>query len=165
MPRALVPTLSTIVVMGWAVLAAQLSPRSSTKAVIADVAWIAGTWIAGDGGVSSEERWTSPAGGTMLAVSRSVQGDRLVAFEYLRIVEQAGTRLHRAAKRPATSRVHADTSRARARRVRESRARFSEGHPIREAQGRYPRSHGQRRGRRETAVVRLPQAEVDRWIL
>ena len=91
MPRSLVPTLSIVVVMGWAALAAQSSPRTSPKAVIADVAWIAGTWIGGDGGVSSEERWTSPAGGAMLAVSRTVQGDRLVAFEYLRIVEQAGT--------------------------------------------------------------------------
>ena len=91
MPRSLVPTLSIIVIMGWAVLAAQLSPRTSPKAVIADVAWIAGTWIGGDSGVSSEERWTSPAGGAMLAVSRTVKGDRLVAFEYLRIVEQAGT--------------------------------------------------------------------------
>jgi len=99
MPRALVPALYITVVIGSVALPAQQSPRASTDAVIADVAWIAGTWVGGDGGVSRgvsrgvsiEERWTSPAGGTMLAVSRTLNGDRLVAFEYLRIVEQGGT--------------------------------------------------------------------------
>lgn len=37
-----------------------------------------------------EERWTDAAGGAMLAVSRTLKGDRLVAFEFLRIVERAG---------------------------------------------------------------------------
>src|SRR5439155_18911312 len=37
-----------------------------------------------------EERWTPPAGGAMLAVSRTLKGDRMVAFEFLRIVERNG---------------------------------------------------------------------------
>jgi len=42
------------------------------------------------GDVVVEERWTSPAGGAMLAVSRTVKGARMAAFEFLRIVERNG---------------------------------------------------------------------------
>jgi hypothetical protein len=56
------------------------------KATIADVAWLVGAW----GGGSTEERWTPTKGGAMLGVSRTVKGDRMVAFEYLRIVERDG---------------------------------------------------------------------------
>jgi len=44
---------------------------------------MAGTWSGGAGGATFEERWTPPAGGAMLAVSRSLKGDRMVAFEFL----------------------------------------------------------------------------------
>jgi hypothetical protein len=60
------------------------------RASIAQVAWIAGLWTGRDGGISFEERWTPPAGGAMLAVSRTLKGDRMVAFEFLRIVERDG---------------------------------------------------------------------------
>jgi Domain of unknown function (DUF6265) len=60
-------------------------------ATVAQLAWLAGTWSGGDGPVSFEERWTPPAGGAMLAVSRTLKGDRMVSFEFLRIVERAGS--------------------------------------------------------------------------
>jgi uncharacterized protein DUF6265 len=61
------------------------------RASIAHVGWIAGGWTGeGKGGVTFEERWTPPAGGAMLAVSRTLKGDRMVAFEFLRIVERDG---------------------------------------------------------------------------
>ncbi len=62
------------------------------KAVIADVAWIAGAWVGTrSSGSSIEERWSPPLGGAMLAVSRTVNtGGKMVAFEYLRIVERDG---------------------------------------------------------------------------
>jgi hypothetical protein len=71
-------------------LVAQDKPRP--RASIAQVGWIAGTWAGGPGapGVTFEERWTPPAGGAMLAVSRTLRGDRMVAFEFLRIVERDG---------------------------------------------------------------------------
>ena len=56
---------------------------------VAQLAWLAGTWSGGDGPVSVEERWTLPAGGAMLAVSRTIKGDRMVAFEFLRISSSA----------------------------------------------------------------------------
>jgi len=71
-------------------LAEQAAPRASIK----DVSWIEGAWVSTSGARTVEERWTPPAGGTMLAVSRTVSGDRLVEFEYLRIVERDGGLLY-----------------------------------------------------------------------
>jgi Domain of unknown function (DUF6265) len=64
------------------------------KASITDVAWIAGAWTGSAGPVTLEERWTPPAGGAMLAVSRTIKDSRMVAFEFLRIVERNGTLLY-----------------------------------------------------------------------
>lgn len=62
------------------------------KAVIADLGWMAGAWVGTrSSGSSIEERWSPPLGGAMLAVSRTVNtSGRMVAFEYLRIVEREG---------------------------------------------------------------------------
>lgn len=62
------------------------------KSVIADVAWITGAWVGTrSSGSSIEERWSPPLGGAMLAVSRTVNASgKMVAFEYLRIVEREG---------------------------------------------------------------------------
>ena len=60
------------------------------RASIAQVAWLAGSWSGDAGTAKVEERWTPPAGGAMLAVSRTVKGDRMTAFEFLRIVEKDG---------------------------------------------------------------------------
>jgi len=74
------------------------------RGTVAQLAWLAGTWRGGDGPVSFEERWTPPAGGAMLAVSRTLKGDRMVAFEFLRIVERDGALIYIAQPngRPAT---------------------------------------------------------------
>jgi len=66
---------------------AQAAPR---RATIAEVAWLAGTWVRVDGTRTVEERWTTPAGGAMLAVSRTIADGRLSEFEFLRIVERDG---------------------------------------------------------------------------
>jgi len=59
---------------------------------VADVAWIAGAWVGTrSSGSTIEERWSPPLGGAMLAVSRTVNtSGKMVAFEYLRIVEREG---------------------------------------------------------------------------
>ena len=61
------------------------------RASISQLTWLAGAWA---GGGTVEERWTPPAGGAMLAVSRTIKGDRMVAFEFLRIVERDGTLIY-----------------------------------------------------------------------
>jgi hypothetical protein len=62
------------------------------KAVIGDMAWLAGAWVGTrSSGSSIEERWSPPLGGAMLAVSRTVNtSGKMNAFEYLRIVERDG---------------------------------------------------------------------------
>jgi hypothetical protein len=66
----------------------------AARATIAQLAWLAGTWNGADGPIAFQERWTTPAGGAMLAVSRTLKGDRMVAFEFLRIVERDGTLIY-----------------------------------------------------------------------
>ncbi|MBL9149382.1 MAG: hypothetical protein JNM94_11875 [Phycisphaerae bacterium] len=62
------------------------------KAVIGDAGWLAGPWVGTrSSGSSIEERWSPPGGGAMLAVSRTINtSGKMVAFEYLRIVERDG---------------------------------------------------------------------------
>jgi hypothetical protein len=64
--------------------------KPAARATLTQLAWLAGTWAGGSGPVTFEERWTPAAGGAMLAVSRTLKGDRMVAFEFLRIVERNG---------------------------------------------------------------------------
>lgn len=54
---------------------------------IRDLGWLAGHWgpDAASKTVASEEHWIAPAGGMMLAVSRTIVGGKVVAFEFLRI--------------------------------------------------------------------------------
>ncbi len=61
-------------------------------ALIGDIAWLSGAWVGTrSSGSSMEERWSPPLGGAMLGVSRTVNtSGRMVAFEYLRIVEREG---------------------------------------------------------------------------
>lgn len=63
------------------------------KAVIGDLAWLAGAWVGTrgtDGAISIEERWSPPLGGAMLGTSRTVRGGAMRAFEFLRVVERDG---------------------------------------------------------------------------
>jgi hypothetical protein len=52
-------------------------------------AWLAGTWTGTVDGASAEESWTRPRAGAMLATSRTISGEKMVLFEYLRIVARA----------------------------------------------------------------------------
>jgi hypothetical protein len=62
----------------------------SPQSTIRDMEWLAGDWVGTSGDRTFEERWTPPAGGAMLAVSRTLRNDRMMEFEFLRIVERDG---------------------------------------------------------------------------
>jgi hypothetical protein len=72
--------------------AEDIAMPAPAKAAIGDLSWLAGAWVGTrSSGSSIEERWSSPLGGAMLAVSRTVnKSGEMVAFEYLRIVERDG---------------------------------------------------------------------------
>ena len=69
---------------------ADIALPAPAKAAMADMAWLAGAWVGTKGKSSIEERWSPPAGGAMLGVSRTVSRDRMSAFEFLRLVERDG---------------------------------------------------------------------------
>jgi len=54
------------------------------------VAWIAGHWVAEEGGVFMEEVWTSPVGDAMMGMFRVVQRDTVRMYELLAIEQDAG---------------------------------------------------------------------------
>ena len=62
--------------------------RQAPRPTLQDLAWMQGTWVSSTGGRTVEEYWTSPAGGAMFAISRTLKGGRLIEFEYLRIVQR-----------------------------------------------------------------------------
>jgi hypothetical protein len=64
---------------------------AKTRGTIDQMAWLSGVWIGAEGPTTIEERWTPPAGGSMLAVSRTIKKDgAMSAFEFLCIVERDG---------------------------------------------------------------------------
>jgi len=87
--------LVTIVFLAVALVTAGDAGAQSSKPAapgsLTPLAWLAGAWSGGTGAVTFEEHWTPSAGGAMLAVSRTLKGDRMVAFEFLRIIERDGT--------------------------------------------------------------------------
>jgi hypothetical protein len=68
---------------------ALLFPNVARGAGVEQLRWLAGCWASELRDAGSGEHWMPPAGGTMLGVSRTVSGDRTVAYEFLRIAETA----------------------------------------------------------------------------
>jgi hypothetical protein len=74
-------------------------------ATIAQVAWMTGAWIGTSGAATIEERWTPPAGGSMLATARTLRADAMTAFEFLCVTERGGSLVYTAmpnGRTPAT---------------------------------------------------------------
>ena len=82
--------LLCLVVFGSPAQSSSPARPAAAHATLQQLAWLPGEWTGTRGRASLEERWTPAAGGAMLAVSRTVADDRLVAFEFLRIVERDG---------------------------------------------------------------------------
>jgi hypothetical protein len=79
---------------------------ATTPATIAQVGWIAGVWAGATGPSSVEERWTPPAGGSMLAISRTLRNETMMAFEFLCIAERDGSLLYSAMPNGRTPATH-----------------------------------------------------------
>ena len=82
-------------------------PVKGVAARISDAAWIGTTWSGTSANnVTTEERWTPPAGGVMLAAARTRRGADTPAFEFLCIAEREGSLVYFAmpnARTPATA--------------------------------------------------------------
>ena len=71
-----------------AVLLAVVATPALAGDGIARLAWLSNCWAADGGEAGSGEQWTTPAGGQMLGMARTVQDDTTRAFEFMRIVER-----------------------------------------------------------------------------
>jgi hypothetical protein len=84
--------------------AAPAGPQPA-RATIGQLAWLAGVWTGTLGASEIEERWTPAAGGSMLAISRTIRAGVMNAFEFLCIVEREGGLVYTAmpnGRQPAT---------------------------------------------------------------
>jgi len=75
------------------VVALTLSPVHASQAPINDVTtleWMAGCWTRTLPDGVNEEHWMKPSGGSMLGMSRTVQGSRTTEFEFIRIADVDG---------------------------------------------------------------------------
>jgi hypothetical protein len=80
-------------------------PVKVAPASLAQMSWLSGNWAGTTGTSATEERWTAATGGAMHAVSRTMRGSSLTAFEFLCIAEQHGGLVYTAmpnARTPAT---------------------------------------------------------------
>jgi hypothetical protein len=70
---------------------ARLAAQASAPAErLARLEWMAGCWEGVSGPRVVEEHWTRPRAGLMLGASRTVQGDSLVEFEQVKLLERGG---------------------------------------------------------------------------
>jgi hypothetical protein len=75
------------------------------QAGISQVGWLGGTWVGTSGTTMVEERWTPAAGGSMLAISRTIRNGVMNGFEFLCVVERNGGLTYQAmpnGRQPAT---------------------------------------------------------------
>jgi hypothetical protein len=71
--------------VAFALSVAQASPAAVE---ITSLDWLAGCWTGTMQDRRVEEHWMKPAGGTMFGMSRTVAGDKTVAFEFLELRQQ-----------------------------------------------------------------------------
>ncbi|HMS16184.1 MAG TPA: DUF6265 family protein [Planctomycetota bacterium] len=57
-------------------------------AKIQDVGWLGTNWAGNMGKATIEERWGPAQGGAMLGVARTISGEKMTSFEFLRIIER-----------------------------------------------------------------------------
>jgi len=79
--------------------------KAVTPGTIAQMEWLSGTWSGTLGAGTVEERWTPPAGGSMISVGRTLRNGAMPAFEFICIVERNGGLVYTAmpnGRQPAT---------------------------------------------------------------
>lgn len=54
-----------------------------------DLGWLSGDWVSESQGGWVEEHWTSLRGGTLLGTNRSGKGEKVTAYEFMRIAPNA----------------------------------------------------------------------------
>lgn len=84
--------IGSVVTLAAALAAASVlaaDEKTSPKAKLADLEWLAGDWTSEDQGMAFDETWLAPRGDSMFAVSRMVQGQATNMCELSAIEETA----------------------------------------------------------------------------
>jgi len=68
------------------------------KPTLTTISWMAGSWTVDERGRQITEQWMSPAGGTMLGMSRTVSQGRTVEYEFLLLRVEANGEINYVAK-------------------------------------------------------------------
>ncbi|MGI9199880.1 MAG: DUF6265 family protein [Woeseiaceae bacterium] len=63
--------------------------NAQISAEVRQLHWLSGCWASAGGEAGSGEQWMRPAGGVMLGMNRLVHDGQTVAYEFLRIFENA----------------------------------------------------------------------------
>ncbi|BBB60902.1 hypothetical protein UNDKW_2629 [Undibacterium sp. KW1] len=66
-----------------------MANNSLAANTIQDLQWLQGCWQAAGAEAGSEEYWLAPAGGSILGMGRTVRKSKTVAWEFMRIQENA----------------------------------------------------------------------------
>jgi hypothetical protein len=61
---------------------------ADTTAPVTELSWLSGSWKLESNGKLIEEHWTTPAGGAMLGMSRTIKNGKMTEFEFLRIEQR-----------------------------------------------------------------------------
>lgn len=75
--------LGLTLLAGTAQAAEPASPAPVASVAVADLAWMAGTWVGEIGGSFVEEQWSAPAGGVMMGMYREVVDGKIGMYEFL----------------------------------------------------------------------------------
>jgi hypothetical protein len=74
--------------------AAAASPAAhAQEASLNSLSWLAGCWAPESGEPGSVEHWLPPAGGTMLATSRTIKNGKTVEYEFIGIHTESDGRI------------------------------------------------------------------------
>ena len=63
---------------------------AAQMATVDQLAWLSGCWMLARPDGVTEEQWMKPAGGTMLGMSRTVKGGKMVEYEFLQLGDVNG---------------------------------------------------------------------------
>jgi hypothetical protein len=80
--------LPVLLMLAGALAARSAEAPAPVAATLADVAFMAGHWVGGEGGDVSEEVWASPEGDSMMGMWRYVKKGRAGIFELLTLTAE-----------------------------------------------------------------------------
>jgi hypothetical protein len=72
-----------VMILSMAVAASAQTPSVNS------LSWMTGCWETSENGRTTTERWAAPTDNLMLGTSQTVRGGKSVAFEFLRVVNNA----------------------------------------------------------------------------